>query len=151
MTADLIDKVLDGYTLRTFMIPDPAIPSNHPEHLEGVELTHMVITENLMWAKSEATHLNHSFGSSSGSLCAWCYSSPADIFASYAPATCKLFLMFKSRYKKHVFVTKNNYMLIWDSELNTSTEAIREKIEAGAKLKIAMLDSEDIWNIHSIG
>ena len=42
-------------------------------------------------------------------------------------------------------------MLILDSELNTSTEAIREKIEAGAKLKIAMLDSEDICNINSIG
>lgn len=133
------------------MIPDPSIPSNSPEHLEGVELTHIVITGDLMWAKSDATHLSHTFGSSSGSLCAWCYSSPADVFASYAPEFSKLFLMFKSRYKKHVFITKNDYALIWDSEENTSTEAIRKKIEAGAKLKIAMLDSEDIWNVHSIG
>ena len=132
------------------MIPDPSIPSNSPEHLEGVELTHIVITGDLMWAKSDATHLSHTFGSSSGSLCAWCYSSPADVFASYAPEFSKLFLMFKSRYK-NVFITKNDYALIWDSEENTSTEAIRKKIEAGAKLKIAMLDSEDIWNVHSIG
>jgi hypothetical protein len=81
MTTDIINKVLDGCTLRTFMIPDPSIPSNSPEHLEGVELTHIVITGDLMWAKSDATHLSHTFGSSSGSLCAWCYSSPADVFA----------------------------------------------------------------------
>ena len=37
----------------------------------------------------------------------WYYSSPTDIFASYAPDTSKLFLMMKSRYKKHVFITKN--------------------------------------------
>ena len=151
MTSDIIDKVLDGCTLRTVMIPDPAIPSNHPEHLEGVELPHIVISENLMWAKSDATNLNHTFGSSSGSLCAWCYSSPADIFASYAPEFSKLFLMFKSRYKKHDFITKNDCSLIWDSDEKSSTEAIRKKIEAGAKLKIAMLDSEDIWNVHPIG
>jgi hypothetical protein len=100
MTADIIDKVLNGFTLRTFMIPDPSIPSNQPEHLEGLELTHIVITGDLMWAKSDATHLNHSLGSSYGGLHAWCYSSPTDLFASYTPETSKLFLMFKSRYKK---------------------------------------------------
>ena len=151
MTAEIIDKVLDGCTLRTFMIPDPVIPSNHPEHLEGLELPHIIISDGLMWAKSDASHLNHSLGSSFGGLHAWCYSSPTDLFASYTPETSKLFLMFKSRYKKHVFIPKNDFTLIWDSQENTSTEAIRANIEAGAKLKIAMLDTEDIWNIHPIG
>jgi hypothetical protein len=107
MPTEIIDKVLDGCTLRTFMIPDPAIPSNSPEHLEGVELTHIIITGDLMWAKTDATHLYHTLGSLLHDLHAWCYSSPIDLFGSYTPKASKLFLMFKSRYKKHVFITKS--------------------------------------------
>ncbi|HJO71327.1 MAG: hypothetical protein QF450_05770 [Rhodospirillales bacterium] len=40
---EIIRKVLGGYSLRTFMVPDPAIPSNTPQHSETYDLPHVVI------------------------------------------------------------------------------------------------------------
>ena len=34
---EIIQGVLEGCSLRTFMVPDPAMPSNHPEHRESYD------------------------------------------------------------------------------------------------------------------
>jgi hypothetical protein len=40
--------------------------------------------------------------------------------------------------------------LIWDFDENQSTDIVRKEIELGSKFKIAMLDAEDIWNVHTV-
>ncbi len=147
---EIIDKLLNGASLRTFMIPDEAIPSNYPEHIETYDLPHVIINGEYFWAKSETRHLIHTLGSLDTGIVAFCYTNIDNIFGSYNPDTNGIRFMNKKRYKKHVWSLKGDYRLIWDSEKDDSTEYIKKAIESCSKFKIAMLDSEDIWNIHPV-
>jgi len=40
--------------------------------------------------------------------------------------------------------------LVWVSENSDAVEAVGKEVESGAKLKIAMLDDDDIWNMHPV-
>jgi hypothetical protein len=56
------------------------------------------------------------------------------------------------RYKGHKFIVKDNWKLIWDSEWNEKpkNDRLGQWIEQGSRFRIAMLDSENIWNIHPV-
>lgn len=147
---EIIERLLNGDSLRTFMIPDESIPSNYPEHIESYDLPHIIITMGYFWGKSETSHLSHSLGSSDGGQVAFCYTNINNIFGSYNPTTFDMRFMNKKRYKKHSWYLKEDYRLIWDSEKDSRTENIKREIERVSKFKIAMLDSEGIWNIHPV-
>ena len=40
---EIIQGILEGCSLRTFMVPDPAISTNRPEHIESYDLPHVNI------------------------------------------------------------------------------------------------------------
>src|SRR3972149_3509184 len=122
---EIIEKLLNGASLRTFMIPDESIPSNFPEHIETYDLPHIIINGDYFWGKSESAHY-------------------------YNADTNGITFMSKKRYKVHSWVLKENYRLIWDSEVSKSTEEVMKAVELSFKFKIAILDSEDIWNIHPV-
>ena len=147
---EIIEKILNGASLRTFMIPDESIPSNYPEHIETYDLPHVIITGGYFWGKSETAHLFHTLGIMEMGIGAFCYTNIDNIFCSYNPDLTGVTFMNKKRYKKHAWILKENYRLIWDSENDSSTEKIKRAIESCSKFKIAMLDSEDIWNIHPV-
>ena len=56
----------------------------------------------------------------------------------------------RARYREHSWILHANYKLIWDSAEHQPTEVIEQEIRKGAKFKIAMLDVEDIWNVHPV-
>lgn len=58
--------------------------------------------------------------------------------------------MNKIRYREHIWHVREDYKLIWDSNEGSLTEAVKKAIKQCSKFKIAMLDSEDIWNIHPV-
>lgn len=147
---EIIEKLLNGASLRTFMIPDESIPSNYPEHIETYDLPHIVISGDYFWGKSETAHLIHTLGSIDTGVIAFCYTNISNIFGSYNPTTCGIRFMNKKRYKQHSWNLRENYRLIWDSERYDSAKGIRQEIELCSKFKIALLDSEDIWNIHPV-
>ena len=60
---EIIEKLLNGASLRTFMIPDESIPSNYPEHIEAYDLPHVIINGDYFWGKSDTAHLIHTLGS----------------------------------------------------------------------------------------
>jgi hypothetical protein len=156
---EIIRKLLDGGSLRTLMIPDPSLPSNRPEHIESYDLPHVVVLGDTFWGKSESVHLLHTPDDASQTipssdprrnLLAFCYTNVGKIFCSYAPELLRVSIFPKERYKKHVWQVRENYRLIWDSENDSKTNIVKDEINATSKFKIAMLDAEDIWNIHPI-
>ena len=147
---EIIKKLLNGASLRTFMIPDESIPSNYPEHIETYDLPHIIINGEYFWGKSETTHLIHTLGSRDAGVTSFCYTNIGNIFCSYNPKTSGVMFMNKRRYRAHRWYLNDNFRMIWDSEMDNSTEVIRQEIESCSKFKIAMLDSEDIWNIHPV-
>jgi len=147
---DIVGQLIGGASLRTYMIPDGSIPSNSPEHIETYALPHIVIQGDAFWAKSESVHITYYFGDKTHPPCAFCYTNIGDIFCSFTPTCNRGVLMSKKRYRVHEWHLKDNYRLVWDSKKGDSAEIVKKEIERCAKMKIAMLDTEDIWNIHPI-
>ena len=148
--ADIIEKVLEGWSLRTFMVPDPAIPSNAPRHKESYDLPHLVITGDRFWAWSRTLHLMVLDDAPVANL-SFCYSNIENIFCSYRPDVENgLRIMAKSRYAKHEWRLHDRHRLVWDSSVDGAANAIEMEIENGSKLAVAMLDKENIWNIHPV-
>lgn len=148
--GEIVQKVLNGASLRTFMIPDSSMPSNYPEHIETYDLPHVIINGEYFWAKSETAHLRYTIGKQDWNSAAFCYTNIGSIFCGYVPAIHGASLMSRLRYKTHCWNIKENYNLIWDSETSLSTEPVKKAIEACLKFRVAMLDAEDVWNIHPV-
>lgn len=144
--GELVGKLINGASLRTFMIPDSSIPSNYPEHHETYDLPDVIVAGEYFWAKSRTLHLKPE----DGSTAAYCYTNIGNVFCAVNPIHNQVILMSKKRYRTHRWLIRENYQLIWDSDAGHSPELIENEILAGAKFKIAMLDSEDVWNIHSV-
>ena len=148
--SDLIQKLIDGFSLYTYMVPDDSIPTNRPLHSEGFYLPHIVITGNVFWAMSRTVHFisdQDSYG-----IAHFGYSNhPDGLFFSYHPSGSITFMSLK-RYKSHTFIAKNNWNLIWDSKWNVkpNDHKIDQMLCRGSRFKIAMLDDENIWNIHPV-
>ena len=72
--AEIIQGILEGCSLRTFMVPDPAMPSNYPEHIESYDLPHVIINGNQFWGKAETAHLQLIPGTAPAMMIAYSYS-----------------------------------------------------------------------------
>ncbi|MBI3803049.1 MAG: hypothetical protein HY282_04735 [Nitrospirae bacterium] len=147
---EIVRRLLDGGSLRTFMIPDDAMASNRPEHIETYDLPHVIINGDSFWGKSETAHLFHAVGSEGRGEVAFAYSNIGPIFCSFNPFTRGARLMSKKRYKRHEWIVRDQFRLVWDSEKEGSIDEIKREIESGSKFKIAMLDSEGVWNLHPV-
>ena len=147
---EIIEKLINGYSLYTYMIPDDTIPTNRPLHAEGFYLPHVLITGDVFWGMSRAVHFLHSekeFG-----LVSFCYTNRrGGVFFSYTPDVQNIVFMSLKRYKSHRFVLKDRWELIWDSEnKNYQNTRIDDCIKQGLSFKVAMLDVENMWNIHPV-
>ena len=74
---EIVEELLNGASLRTFMMPDSSIPSNYPEHIETYDLPHIIINGENFWGKSETAHLTSQLRAS-----AFCYTNIDNIFSS---------------------------------------------------------------------
>ena len=132
------------------MVPDPTFPSNAPRHSETYDLPHVVINGQDFWAMSETRHLSIADGTAFPNV-SFCYTSTGDIFCSYGEGVeSRLNVMPKSRYEIHEWRLRRRHGLIWDSNGGTPASVIGDEIEQGSKFMIAMLDAEDIWNVHPV-
>ena len=152
---ELVQGILDGCSLRTFMVPDPSIPTNHPEHMESYNLPHVIINGDMFWGKTENSHLVYHLGKAPFTGQSYCYTNMGGFFCAYSTkegSTKKglVGIMRKDRYKTHEWKLVRKHRLVWDSGGDQPAEAVAEDIEAGAKFKIAMLDGEGIWNTHPV-
>ena len=147
---EIIQGILEGCSLRTFMVPDPAMPSNYPKHKESYDLPHVIINGAHFWGKAAHGCLLHIPGEPPYGLNAYCYTNSADIFCAISPDNDRVALMRKDRYKTHEWKLVRNYKLVWDSSGDQPAEVVASVIDACAKFKIALLDSEGILNVHPV-
>lgn len=147
---EIIEKLIDGASLRTYMVPDDAIPSNSPEHIETYNLPHVVIQGDCFFGKTETAHVAYEPGQPPHPAMSFCYTNIGHLFCSYTPNSGAGMYMSKMRYKAHRWVLKEDCRLVWDSDTARSTEPIKTAIESCARFKMALLDVEGIWNIHPV-
>ena len=132
------------------MRPDESIPGNRPEHIESYDLPHIIINGEEFWGNSGTSHLFHKMGGEHLGRISFCYTNIGNIFCSFNSNDSGVMMMSKQRYRDHSWSLKDNYRLIWDSDRDHSTKFIKKEIEGCSKFKVAMLDSENIWNIHPV-
>lgn len=151
---EIIQKLINGQSLYSYMIPDDSLPTNRPLHSESFYLPNVVITNNVFWGMSRSVHL--SYDKDSFGISHFCYTNhPDGLFFSYSPGLNMngiITFMSIQRYKSHKFIVRDNWKLIWDSEWAEKHQNNRldDWIELGLRFKIAMLDDENIWNIHPV-
>lgn len=148
--SPVIERLINGASLRTLMVPDDSIPGNHPEHVETYDLPHIIIKGDQFWGNSGTSHLFHSEKGGPSEKISFSYPNMGNCFCSFTPSKNLVMMMSQSRYKKHEWRLRDNYRLVWDSAFDRSTKSILSEIESCSKFKIAMLDSENIWNIHPV-
>ena len=146
---ELVQGILDGCSLRTFMVPDADVTYDS-DHIESYELPLVVIDGNHFWGKSVNGHFNHIPGNKQMEVIAYCYTNSVEFFCAFNSTDNGVAVMHKDRYKTHEWGLIREFKLIWDSAGDRSAETIAGEIEAGAKFRIAMLDGEGIWNIHPV-
>jgi hypothetical protein len=145
--SEIIEKLLDGFSLRTFMVPDSAIASNYPEHRESYELVHVIVKGDYFWGKPYDSVMPN-VGREIHARDSFYYTNSGDFFCNYSLSSNSIRVLPKRRYKVHNWILKKTHELIWDSERNDPNVRIDKEIENASRLTVAMLDSEDVWNIH---
>ena len=149
----VIQKLIDGGSLYTYMVPDDSIPTNRPLHAEGFCLSNIVIAKDVFWGMSRPGHLAYDNTRVISQSSFFCYTNGFNgIFFNYNPREEAMSLMPLNRYKSHEFIVKDNWELIWDSSHKESCPIndFRNLVQSGTRFKIALLDHEAVWNIHPV-
>lgn len=141
----VLAALLEGASLRMTMWPDPAIVPEMPTHVEGFDLPHVIAVGDDFWAMT-ATCL-----SSGGPIpSSFAYPSRGRVFCSFMPSCGAGVLMSAARYTRRGWHLRDDCLSVWDSESGGSTQEIQSAVEGGRRLKIALLDAEEIWNLHPV-
>ena len=159
--GDIIEKLLEGWTLKTLMEPDASIPSNGEAHLETMALRGIIVKGDVFWAHS----LHHHLAISS-----------TDYFHVEGPPTVitffytnlggkKLFSLMmedlsqhrwaqrlfpSNRYREHRWVLMNDFGTIFSSPESADKKNVSEAVGACRDLKCAFLDGDGYWHIAEV-
>ena len=155
------EDLLNGASLRVVLHPDPEAQTAFPDMVESFDLPHIIIRGSEFIAKTANRHAlpydsrayDTNFASS------YAYSNFASSYAYSNFLSCvinssavdPIFQAYSAiAYQEIKFVAKNAYETVWEYGVHETTAAVERAIEAGKRLKIALLDQDDFWNIHPV-
>ncbi len=109
--AHIIESLITGNSLATVMMPDVAIPSNKPKHLEGFLLPHVLIRNNEFWGFTRCVHNAHTLGGHvMKDPTVFAYGNNIEkTFISFTYGSEKMNWMPLIRYESHEFIIKEDY------------------------------------------
>jgi hypothetical protein len=147
-----IDDLLAGASLRVVLRPHRDVQIDFPDMIESFELPHITLIGDRFFAKTANRHaLSFQFKDYDLKVAfSYAYSNHYGYIVNFSQTEGFSRICSKNVYEEITFVAMQNYDLVWDSEKNQSVESVETAILSGHKLKIALLDADDIWNIHPI-
>ena len=148
----LVKQLLSGASLSVILTPDPDVQTDFPAMVETFDLRHIVLSGEKFIGKTGHTHaVHHEFKPYDLNFStSYAYTNYANIVinSSYSDNTCRYY--HASRYLDVQFVALDDYESVWDSKADQDIKAAETAIQAGRKIKIGLLDSNDIWNFHPV-
>lgn len=145
------DDLLNGMSLRVVLHPDTAWQTDFPDMLETVELRHVLIDGSRFIAKTSPLHaLHYKFEYDLKRSYAYAYCNFANVVLNSSPVSGLLRAYRSSAYKEIHFLLRDTHECVWEHAKDKSVESVEEAIRAGKSLKIALHDSDDLWNIHPV-
>lgn len=146
MINGMIEKILDGHSVRTYMSPAIGFGTNLKEYFETFDLPYVIIPKSgYFWAKSQTGHCDTTHRDAPSTFC---YDSENLLF-NYLPSKQFGTLMNKVVYKVFEWRLQKEFQVVWDSQTHKPTDIapILKENERGAKFKAAFLDRENVWNV----
>ncbi|MEX2451911.1 MAG: hypothetical protein WD407_13730 [Rhodospirillales bacterium] len=148
----LIDNILAGASIRVLLHPRENVQIDFPDMYETFDLRHIVLIGDRFFAKTATTHaIPAKFGAYDiKTAFSYAYSNYYSYVINSSHTENSTRLYHKNVYRDIAFIPVNNYEMIWDSERDSAARPVEEAITAGRRLKVALLDEADIWNIHPV-
>jgi len=149
-------RLLNGWTLKTLMEPDPGIETNGEAHLETLTLKAVIVRGNHFWGSTLMQHLNvmgDFLVPGFVSLLCFQYNSLDNkkyfslISENLADHSCFQRIGHLTRYRSHKWTLIDDYEVILDSEKTPEKEMVRRSVRNGEDLKISILDEAGCWFI----
>ena len=146
------EDLLNGASLRVVLHPDPEVQTDFPDMVESFELPHIILHEGEFIAKTSNLHaLAHNFRRYDVNIAfSYAYSNYLSYVINCSAAE-SLFRAYSAKvYHEIEFVTANTYETVWEYGTDQTIAPVERAIEAGKRLKIALLDQDDFWNVHPV-
>jgi len=140
-----VDALLEGASLRVALWPNEEVTPESPPHIEGFDLPHIVSVSGDFWAKTPTVHTR-----GKPLVCSFAYPSRGAILCSYTPSNGTGRFIQTDRYEKREWRVVDNYYEVWDSNSWIDMEELTAAVYAGLRLKVAMLDESDVWEINPV-
>ncbi|PWC53927.1 hypothetical protein [Azospirillum sp. TSO22-1] len=142
---DLAAALRGGASLATVMSPDPFLPSNWPEYLEGYVFDHVVVSGEHFWALPQPIAVDPAGPTAT----AFAYCSDERLFVRYttapglrAGAMATLDWYPGDAYKDFRFTTRHDHTMAYDSARPDDTAGLEAAIRSGAPMRL-VLDTGD--------
>ena len=146
MTVPVLEALVEGQSLRTTLWPKQKYDPGMPEHIEGFDLPHVVAVGDLFWGRTPTVH-----NSRGGAVaCSFCYPSAGGVLCSFMPTKRTGHFIHTARYHKRQWRLMDNYYEVWNSDSWADMMDITDAVESGRRLKVAMLDEHDVWDINPV-
>ncbi len=158
---DIIEKLLNGWTLKTLMEPDSSIETNGLAHLENLTLRNIIVKDNIFWGYTSHHHLSISstdyfLQGGAFRIISFLYSNfGGKRFLSTVSEEMNTHEYFQgmlslSRYKFHHWILVNDHEEIFSSMAQSSKALAQDAIRNNEELKCAFRKSTGHWYICNI-
>jgi hypothetical protein len=158
---EIIENLLNGWTLKTLMEPDPAVETNGPAHLECLKLHSVIVKGGIFWGTTLHHHLSISsidylLSDGKAFLVTFLYSNIggkrflSSISENLTTHEIRQFLLPLSRYSSHHWVLIDDYEVIFDLHAGCSISTVQNAIRNNDDIKFAFLDHGDYWRICNV-
>lgn len=151
MPKKLIQAILDGASLSTVMTPDPAHPSNQPEHDESYRMRFVYFSQNTdaFFAQTYTMHRPMRTKITYSLFHSFCYSVNHDdlMMIHCSDENITKLTQIRDRYSKFRWVARKDFATIWDSKAAGEMKLIRQAIAEGRELKLAVQDEDGLWTV----
>ena len=146
------DDLLNGASLRVVLHPDPEFQTDFPDMIESFSLPHIIIHGGEFIAKTANRHaLAYDYRAyDMNSAFSYAYSNFLSYVINCSAAEPFIRLYSTTAYQEIKFVAKNGCETVWEYGVHETTAAVERAIDAGKRLKIALLDQDGLWNIHPV-
>lgn len=151
-----VSELINGHSLRVVLYPDESLGFYTEATVECFQLPNVVIIGDRFWGSNDCSAASDEHPLPPG--CNWDLTRPGSyiynnftdlvVNSSYLSGMVRIYKA--SKYRQIRFVTVADFRLLWDSESDDDPAAIEKEIEQGKRFKFALLDEQDVWNIHPI-
>ena len=148
----IADKLLKGSSLRIVLHPDVRVQVDFPDMFETFELRHIILHNNEFFAKTSNIHaLSYQFTSyDMRAAYSYAYSNYVDMVVNCSQIEGLMRFYDAKSYLERCFVTVPDFRTVWEWGRDGNISEVEKAVRCGQRLKIALLDKDNFWNIHPV-